>query len=354
MSGATEVRGLFDHPDRSAVVAPGAPTGDLDNREDAVRAARSTDPPNHLVGEALVAVALGVDHRLISPAHPGRDPQPPHHGRTEHHSQCSHQDTGRSGHGGPFLRGWNTAPGRPRQVDYDAPRFIIQAFYFWLSGREGTVAFNDDHLRRVTAARPAAAATRRPGRAAGTGPSTTRADILAAARMAVADWAMSAPPCAPVATRAGVNQALIYHFFGSKDQLFAADPESAHRPALHHRGATRQPRTRGRRTHSTRLGRVAPSRCARTLPSSAASRYLPPARPRTCCANLFTRELLDAFAATTARPDAQLRAALVASQIAGIAMLRSMIGIDALADADDETIVNAVGPTLQRYLTGVI
>jgi hypothetical protein len=29
-----------------------------------------------------------------------------------------------------------------------------------------------------------------------------------------------------------------------------------------------------------------------------------------------------------------------------------MIGVEALAEADDETIIAAVGPTLQRYLTG--
>ena len=42
----------------------------------------------------------------------------------------------------------------------------------------------------------------------------------------------------------------------------------------------------------------------------------------------------------------------MASQIAGIAVLRFMIGVEALAQADDDTIIGAVGPTLQRYLTG--
>ncbi len=162
---------------------------------------------------------------------------------------------------------------------------------------------------------------------------------------------MSALPCAAVATRAGVNQALIYHFFGSKDELLGATLDLPIDPrfitaALHDnpgregaeliRRALAAWRHPGVREHFQALLRVGISHD----------------RAADMLRNLFTRELLDAFAETTGRPDAQLRAALVASQIAGIAMLRFMIGIDALAEADDETIVNAVGPTLQRYLTG--
>jgi hypothetical protein len=68
--------------------------------------------------------------------------------------------------------------------------------------------------------------------------------------------------------------------------------------------------------------------------------------------DLLSTTLLNAFAEFTDRPDARLRAALVGSQLAGIALLRFMIGVEALAEADDETIIAAVGPTLQRYLTG--
>lgn len=67
--------------------------------------------------------------------------------------------------------------------------------------------------------------------------------------------------------------------------------------------------------------------------------------------DLLSTTLLNAFAEFTDRPDARLRA-LVGSQLAGIALLRFMIGVEALAEADDETIIAAVGPTLQRYLTG--
>ena len=52
-------------------------------------------------------------------------------------------------------------------------------------------------------------------------------------------------------------------------------------------------------------------------------------------------------------PDRQsLRAALLASQIIGLAMVRYVLRVEPLASADADTVVEAVAPTLQRYLTG--
>jgi hypothetical protein len=51
-------------------------------------------------------------------------------------------------------------------------------------------------------------------------------------------------------------------------------------------------------------------------------------------------------------PDARLRASLVGSQVAGLLLARYVIGLAPLAKADHDALVAAVGPTLQRYLTG--
>ena len=67
--------------------------------------------------------------------------------------------------------------------------------------------------------------------------------------------------------------------------------------------------------------------------------------------NLLTTQLLDLLAARMPGSDASLRAALVATQMAGLAMLCFIIPIEAVANADAETIIAAIGPTLQRYLT---
>jgi hypothetical protein len=47
-----------------------------------------------------------------------------------------------------------------------------------------------------------------------------------------------------------------------------------------------------------------------------------------------------------------LRGALVATQVAGLAMMRYVIRLEPVASADPETLVAAIGPTVQRYLTG--
>ena len=51
-------------------------------------------------------------------------------------------------------------------------------------------------------------------------------------------------------------------------------------------------------------------------------------------------------------PDAQLRATLVGSQLIGLAMMRYIGHIEPLASATVDELVAALGPTVQRYLTG--
>ncbi|MGH3099639.1 MAG: TetR/AcrR family transcriptional regulator, partial [Thermoleophilia bacterium] len=51
-------------------------------------------------------------------------------------------------------------------------------------------------------------------------------------------------------------------------------------------------------------------------------------------------------------PDARLRATLVGSQLIGLAMARYIVKVEPLASAPPTQVVAAVGPTLQRYLTG--
>ena len=50
--------------------------------------------------------------------------------------------------------------------------------------------------------------------------------------------------------------------------------------------------------------------------------------------------------------EAAMRAALVATQISGLAVVRYVLKVEPVAGADPEDLVRAVGPTVQRYLTG--
>ena len=51
-------------------------------------------------------------------------------------------------------------------------------------------------------------------------------------------------------------------------------------------------------------------------------------------------------------PDAQLRVSLVGSQLIGLALMRYVARIQPVASASVESVAAAVGPTVQRYLTG--
>jgi hypothetical protein len=61
-----------------------------------------------------------------------------------------------------------------------------------------------------------------------------------------------------------------------------------------------------------------------------------------------------ALARAIDRPDADLRAALVGSQLVGLALARYVVGVEPLASAPTETVAAAIGPTIQRYLVGEV
>ena len=64
----------------------------------------------------------------------------------------------------------------------------------------------------------------------------------------------------------------------------------------------------------------------------------------------LTAQLLPAITERTGHPDAQLRASLIAAQLIGIAMLRHVLRLEALARATPDDIAILVGPVIQQYL----
>lgn len=66
------------------------------------------------------------------------------------------------------------------------------------------------------------------------------------------------------------------------------------------------------------------------------------------------REMIGRLAAQSDSPDADLRGSLVHSAIVGLFLSRYVIRLEPLASAPREAVVGAVGPTIQRYLTGSI
>jgi AcrR family transcriptional regulator len=187
---------------------------------------------------------------------------------------------------------------------------------------------------------------RRPGSA------DTRGRILDAARATFGERGFDGTTMRGVAARAGVDPALIHHYFGSKQRLFVAAMEFPVDFAV----------TVPRLLAGPREG--IGERLVRFVFETWES---PPVRPLIVglvrsattdpVAAAMLRELLaegPLLALTHAidRPDARLRAALVGTQLIGLAMARYVVAVEPLASAPIEDLVGAVGPTVQRYLTG--
>src|SRR5262249_26511122 len=65
-----------------------------------------------------------------------------------------------------------------------------------------------------------------------------------------------------------------------------------------------------------------------------------------------SRVIFGRIVSAIAPDQSELRAALCGSQIIGLGMMRYVIRLEPLASADPDTVISAIAPNLQRYLTG--
>ncbi|MEV8287626.1 TetR family transcriptional regulator [Streptomyces niveus] len=198
------------------------------------------------------------------------------------------------------------------------------------------------------------AAPRRRGRPArsdaDTGPGA-RERILEAARTEFAERGYDKTSVRGIAKVAGVDPALVHHYFGTKEEVFGAAIEVSFEPAL----VIPTLLTGGTEGIGERLARyfigvwenpvsraplLAIVRSALTNDAAAAM-----------LRKFVLRRLLERIAVELDVPDPTLRAELAASHMIGIALLRYVIKAEPLASVETEEIVRLVAPTLQRYLT---
>lgn len=189
-------------------------------------------------------------------------------------------------------------------------------------------------------------AGRRPGE------SGTREAILRAAKAAFSAQGYTATSLRAVARSAEVDPSLVTHFFGSKAGLFDAAVELPVDPATLVSGLLAGDAAGlGERVLRAFLGvwdgtpgqgpMLAMLRGAVSHPDSAD-------RLRT----LLLRVILRPLVAGTAADQPDRRAALVASQLVGLAMTRYVLRVEPIASASADELVPVLGATLQRYLTG--
>ncbi|GAA0412663.1 TetR/AcrR family transcriptional regulator [Streptomyces luteireticuli] len=193
----------------------------------------------------------------------------------------------------------------------------------------------------------------RPPRAeAGDGPGA-RERIAAAARAEFAERGYDGASIRAIAKGAGVDPALVHHYFGPKERVFAAAVELDFAPALAAPGVLLEggPQDVGERLTRFVLGvweDPATREQLRAIVRSAVANEA----AATVFRELVTERLMLPVAGRLGVPDARLRAELAAAQLVGVAMLRHVIKVEPLASVDFEDVVARAAAAVQAHLTG--
>lgn len=210
---------------------------------------------------------------------------------------------------------------------------------------------------RRAGARPAGRPGSRTGRRAGD--SGTREAILQAARALFAEHGYDGATIRGIAAAATVDPALVHHFYGTKERLFAAAmelpviPSEVITAALAGRAPGESAGTHMVRSalalwESTELRGALQAMLRSALTSEQAAATL-----RGFIAEAILRPV--ASVAGGADPErTPFRASLVASQMLGLALSRYVLRFGPVAEASPDELAAAIGPTIDRYLTGDI
>ena len=179
----------------------------------------------------------------------------------------------------------------------------------------------------------------------------TRSAILAAAREQFATAGFSGTTIRAVAADAGVDAALVHHYFGTKDDLFVAalelpvDPRVVLGPAIE----------QGPDGAGERMLRVFLSVWddpANRLPLLGLVRGLLEPSGQRLVRDGFLEVVVGPIGVALGIDQPERRMPLVASQIFGLIVVRYLLEVEPVASMPAEELVATYAPTIQRYLTG--
>ncbi len=201
-------------------------------------------------------------------------------------------------------------------------------------------------VRRTTTGREPHAGGRRPGE------SGTRESILREARRSFAESGYRGATVRSIAGAAQVDPALVYHFYGSKADLFAAAMELPLSPVRIIEGALDG--------DLAGLGRRIVAAFVRTWDDPAHQAPLLGMLRATLSndasvglvRDYISTQILTRLASRLSGADREWRTSLVGTQLLGLGMARYLMRLEPLASATPEEVVEAVAPSVQRYLTG--
>ena len=178
----------------------------------------------------------------------------------------------------------------------------------------------------------------------------TRTALVEAARAIFIEQGFDGATVRAIAARAGVDAAMVNHWFGSKEGLFAAAMQIPVDPAV----LVDELLVGGIEGIGERIVRrfLSVWDASRGGPLIAIIRSVSSHEQSARMMREFiTRVLFGRIARGLQIDQPKLRAGLCGSQMIGLAMVRYVLRLEPLASADADTVAAAVGPTLQRYLT---
>ena len=176
----------------------------------------------------------------------------------------------------------------------------------------------------------------------------TRSAILDAAQRLFAEHGYDGTTVRDIAAQASIDPAMVIRYFGNKDELFAQAAEiKLSLPDLRTVEAATVGRVLIQHFLSVWEGAGSGKGMAILLSSATSNEY---AASKT--REIFAAQVMPAIAGLSNPADAGRRAALVSTQLLGLALCRYVLKLPPVVALSHDEIIESVAPTLQRYATG--
>jgi AcrR family transcriptional regulator len=186
------------------------------------------------------------------------------------------------------------------------------------------------------------------------GSPNARRAVLDAARELFAELGFERTTMRAVAAQAAVDPALIYHYFGDKDGLLVAALQPPVDEATVFSGLADEADGAGEELVRRLISLWEDRPEVREQMAAILRTGLSHDRASRLLRDILSSFILAALGDVLAGDRRELRAALIGSQIGGLMLARYILEVPGAAAASPEDLVQAVGPTVQRYLTGDI
>ena len=182
--------------------------------------------------------------------------------------------------------------------------------------------------------------------------SAAREDILAAARRQFAERGYPATTLRAVADEAGVDPRLISHYFGSKHALFTEVFELPFDPQGLVESLTRVERSARPAAMAAFAVGVLDTPASRDLMTGLLRAGMSEPEAAVLVRDILNERLVPVIAQLAAPDRPALRASLIGSLMAGLAVARHIISVPDVAAVASADLVAAITPVIAHYLDG--